>query len=41
MIIPLVVGFLAAIPKQFGNRLKQIGIAIGTAHVQMTERLEY
>ena len=32
-IIPLVVG---AIPKQFGNRLKQIGIAVGTAQVQKT-----
>ena len=29
-IIPLVVGCLGAIPKQFGNRLKQIGIAVGT-----------
>ena len=35
-IIPLVVGFLGAIPKQFGNRLKQIGIALGTAQVQKT-----
>ena len=34
-IIPLVVGSLGAIPKQFGNRLKQIGIAVGTAQVQM------
>ena len=25
-IIPLVVGSVGAIPKQFGNRLKQIGI---------------
>ena len=33
-IIPLVVGSLGAIPKQFGNRLKQIGIAVGTAQVQ-------
>ena len=32
-IIPLVLGSLSAIPKQFGNRLKQIGIA-GTAQVQ-------
>ena len=31
-IIPLVVGSLGAIPKQFGNRLKQIG----TAQVQNT-----
>ena len=35
-IIPLVVGALGAIPKQFGNRLKQIGIAVGTAQVQKT-----
>ena len=35
-IIPLVVGSSGAIPKQFGNRLKQIGIAVGTAHVQKT-----
>ena len=35
-IIPLVVGSLGAIPKQFGNRLKQIGIAVGTAQVQKT-----
>ena len=33
-IIPLVVGYLSAIPKQFGNRLKQIGITVGTAQVQ-------
>ena len=32
-IIPLVVGSLGAIPKQFGDRLKQIGIAVGTAQV--------
>ena len=30
-IIPLVVGSLGAIPKQFGNRLKQIGTTVGTA----------
>ena len=30
-IIPLVVGSSGAIPKQFGNRLKQIGITVGTA----------
>ena len=30
-IIPLVVGCLGAIPKQFGKRLKQIGITAGTA----------
>ena len=35
-IIPLVVGSLGAIPKQFSNRLKQIGIAVGTAQVQKT-----
>ena len=34
--IPLVVGFLGAISKQFGNRLKQIGITVGTAQVQKT-----
>ena len=33
-IILLVVGSLGAIPKQFGNRLKQIGITVGTAQVQ-------
>ena len=33
-IIPLAVGSLGAIPKQFGNRLKQIGITVGTAQVQ-------
>ena len=35
-IIPLVVGSLGVIPKQFGNRLKQIGITICTAQVQKT-----
>ena len=35
-IIPLVVGSLGAIPKQFGNRLKQIRITLGTAQVQKT-----
>ena len=35
-IIPLVVGCLGAIPKQFGNRLKHIGITAGTAQVQKT-----
>ena len=35
-IIPLVVVSLGAIPKQFGNRLKQIGITAGTAQVQKT-----
>ena len=32
-IMPLVVGCLGAIPKQFGNRLKEIGITAGTAQV--------
>ena len=32
-IIPLVVGSLGAIPKQFGNRLKQIGTTAGTVQV--------
>ena len=35
-IISLVVGSLGAIPKRFGNRLKQIGITVGTAQVQKT-----
>ena len=35
-IIPLVVGSLGAILKQFGNRQKQIGITAGTAQVQKT-----
>ena len=35
-IIPLVVGSLGAIPKQFGKRLKQIGLTVGTAQVQKT-----
>ena len=38
-IMPLVVGSLGAIPKQFGNILKQIGITAGTAHVQKTVSL--
>ena len=33
-IIPLVVGSLGAIPKQFGNRSKQISTTVGTAQVQ-------
>ena len=33
---PLVVGSVGAIRKQFGNRLKHIGITIGTAQVQKT-----
>ena len=36
MIIPLVVGSLGAIPKQFGNRLKQIGITVGITQIQKT-----
>ena len=35
-IIPLDLGSLGAIPKQFGNRLKQIGITVGTAQVEKT-----
>ena len=35
-IIPLVVGSLGAITKQFGNRLKQVGITAGTSQVQRT-----
>ena len=35
-IIPLFVGSFGAIPKQFGNRLKQIGITAGPAQVQKT-----
>ena len=36
-IIPLVVGSLGAISKQFGNRLKQISIKVGgTRQVQKT-----
>ena len=35
-IMRLFVGSLGAIPKQFGNRLKQIGITVGTAQVQKT-----
>ena len=34
-LVPLVVGSLGAIPKQI-NRLKQIGITVGTAQVQKT-----
>ena len=34
--IILVVGSLGAIPKQFGNRLKQIGTTVGAAQVQKT-----
>ena len=35
-IMPLVVASLDALPKQFDNRLKQIGITAGTAQVQKT-----
>ena len=35
-ITSLVVGSFGAIGKQFGNRLKQIGITAGTAQVQNT-----
>ena len=35
-IIPLVVSSLSAIPKKFGNILKQIGIKVRTAQVQKT-----
>ena len=35
-IIPLLVDSLGAVPKQFGNRLKHIGITAGTAQVQKT-----
>ena len=35
-IIPLVAGSLGAMLKQFGNKLKQIGITAGTAQVQKT-----
>ena len=33
-IMPFVVGHLGTIRKQFGNRLKQIGITAGTAHIE-------
>ena len=39
-IIPLVVGSLGAMPKQFGNRLNLIGITGATAQVQKTVLLE-
>ena len=35
-IIPLVVGFLGAIPKQFGNRLRVTGITAEIRQVQKT-----
>ena len=37
MIIPLAVASLGAIPKQFGNRLKQIGVTAEIGQVQKTE----
>ena len=33
-IILLVVGTLGSVPKQFGNRLEQIGVTAGTGQVQ-------
>ena len=38
-IIPLVVGSLGAIPKQFGNRLKETGVIAEIGHVQKTALL--
>ena len=35
-IIPSVVGSLGAIPKQFGNRLKEIGVTAEIGQVQKT-----
>ena len=35
-IIPLVIGCLGAMPKQFGNILKQIGVTVGSTQVQKT-----
>ena len=35
-IISLVVGSLRPIPKQFGNKLKQISVTPGTAQVEIT-----
>ena len=37
--IPIVLGSLGAIPKHFGNRLKQTGITAGTAQFQRTALL--
>ena len=34
--IPLVVSSLSTIPKQFGNKLRHIGITVGIAQVQKT-----
>ena len=33
---PLVLGSLGSIFKQFGNRLKQIGVTVGAAQIQKT-----
>ena len=35
-VIPLVLGLLGALPKQFGNRLKEAGIAAEIGQVQET-----
>ena len=35
-IIPLVAGSLGTIPKQFGNKLKQIGVTAETGQVRKT-----
>ena len=35
-IVPLVVGSLGAIPKEFGSTLKEISITAGTAQIQKT-----
>ena len=35
-IIPLVVGSLGSIPKQFGNRFKETGITVEIGQVQKT-----
>ena len=39
-IIPLVMGSLGAIPKQFGNRLKEPGIKAEIGQLQKTVLLE-
>ena len=39
-IIPLVVGSLGAMPKQFGNRLKETGITTELGQVQKMVLLE-
>ena len=35
-IIPLVAGSLGAIPKQFGKRLKEIGVTVEIGQIQKT-----